>query len=342
MLNLSEDPHRRLNALTGEWVLVSPHRTNRPWQGATEKTAPTTLPKYDPGCYLCPGNQRAGGVRNPDYKSTFVFENDFAALKPDSSRDKFNEKDLLIAEGEAGRCRVICFSPRHDLTLSKMSVDEAATVVKLWSEQYGELGAQDRIEYVQIFENRGAMMGASNPHPHCQVWATSDIPVEPAKEQMRLNQYSAMHHSCLLCDYAAIEKSAGTRVVLETDHFLVVVPFWATWPFETLVLSKQHATDLQKLASAQQRDLAHVLVSLTSAYDGVFDTPFPYTMGFHQRPTDGLAHDEWHLHAHFYPPLLRSATIRKFMVGFELLANAQRDITPELAADRLRSLASGK
>jgi UDPglucose--hexose-1-phosphate uridylyltransferase len=341
MLDLSEDPHRRMNALTGEWVLVSPHRTKRPWQGAVEKIAASKLPTYDPECYLCPGNERAGGARNPDYKSTFVFENDFAALRPDSSRETFNDSDLLVAEGEAGSCRVICFSPRHDLTLSQMSTDEVLNVVEVWREQYAELARQEGFQYVQIFENRGAIMGASNPHPHCQVWATSEIPVEPAKEQLRFNSYRSIHESCLLCDYARVEQKAGTRVVAENESFLAVVPFWATWPFETLLLSKLHTGDLQQLAQRQRRDLAELLVTLTKTYDRVFEVPFPYTMGFHPRPTDGEAHDEWHLHAHFYPPLLRSATIRKYMVGFELLANAQRDITPEIAAERLRSLVQG-
>jgi UDPglucose--hexose-1-phosphate uridylyltransferase len=340
MLNLREDPHRRLNVLTGEWVLVSPHRTSRPWQGAVEKTAPTALPEYDPTCYLCPGNSRAGGVRNPDYKSTFVFDNDFAALKPDTPIERWHQSDLLVAEGEPGRCRVICFSPRHDLTLSKMQDADIAQVVELWSEQFTELGQQTSINYVQIFENRGAMMGASNPHPHCQIWATSDVPVEPAKEQEQQQRYWTKHSKCLLCDYVRLEREIGTRIVFQTEHFTALVPFWAVWPFETLVVGTRHVSDLGQLSTAEKLDLAHLLRGLTGIYDGVFETSFPYTMGFHQRPTDGEAHDEWHLHAHFYPPLLRSATIRKFMVGFELLANPQRDITPEAAAERLRDLVS--
>jgi UDPglucose--hexose-1-phosphate uridylyltransferase len=340
MLNLQEHPHRRLNPLTGEWVLVSPHRTSRPWQGAVEKNAPSSLPQYDPSCYLCPRNERAGGVRNPDYKSTFVFENDFAALIPATPRETVNRQDLLVAEGQPGRCRVICFSPRHDLTLANMPKDDVREVVRLWADQFAELGADPLIRYVEIFENRGAMMGASNPHPHCQVWATTDVPVEPTKEQRELRNYLASHSRCLLCDYVKLERELDQRIVSENESFVALVPFWAVWPFETLVLSKSHVADLQHLNPAQRNDLADLLSKLTGIYDGVFDAPFPYTMGFHQRPTDGEAHEEWHLHAHFYPPLLRSATVRKYMVGFELLANPQRDITPESAAARLRELAS--
>jgi UDPglucose--hexose-1-phosphate uridylyltransferase len=340
MLNLQEHPHRRLNPLTGEWVLVSPHRTSRPWQGAVEKNAPSSLPQYDPSCYLCPRNERAGGVRNPDYKSTFVFENDFAALIPATPRETVNRQDLLVAEGQPGRCRVICFSPRHDLTLANMPKDDVREVVRLWADQFAELGADPLIRYVEIFENRGAMMGASNPHPHCQVWATTDVPVEPTKEQRELRNYLASHSRCLLCDYVKLERELDQRIVSENESFVALVPFWAVWPFETLVLSKSHVADLQHLNPAQRNDLADLLSNLTGIYDRVFDAPFPYTMGFHQRPTDGEAHEEWHLHAHFYPPLLRSATVRKYMVGFELLANPQRDITPESAAARLRELAS--
>jgi UDPglucose--hexose-1-phosphate uridylyltransferase len=340
MLNLQEHPHRRLNPLTGEWVLVSPHRTSRPWQGAVEKNAPSSLPQYDPSCYLCPRNERAGGVRNPDYKSTFVFENDFAALIPATPRETVNRQDLLVAEGQPGRCRVICFSPRHDLALANMPKDDVREVVRLWADQFAELGADPLIRYVEIFENRGAMMGASNPHPHCQVWATTDVPVEPTKEQRELRNYLASHSRCLLCDYVKLERELDQRIVSENESFVALVPFWAVWPFETLVLSKSHVADLQHLNPAQRNDLADLLSNLTGIYDRVFDAPFPYTMGFHQRPTDGEAHEEWHLHAHFYPPLLRSATVRKYMVGFELLANPQRDITPESAAARLRELAS--
>lgn len=340
MVSLKEQPHRRFNPLTGEWVLVSPHRTKRPWQGQVEKVAEDVKPPYDPGCYLCPGNPRAGGVLNPQYQTTFVFENDFAALLPDTPREQNNEGDLLISQGEPGLCQVICFSPRHDLTLARMTPDEITRVIDVWAEQWQELGSKNFINYVQIFENRGAMMGASNPHPHCQVWGTANVPDEPAKEHYQLNSYAEKHASCMLCDYVRVEKKHGIRVVAENDEFLAVVPFWAVWPFETLVLSKSHVSDIAALQTQKRRGLAYILKSLTRVYDRVFDAPFPYTMGFHQRPTDGQEHGEWHLHAHFYPPLLRSATVRKFMVGYEMLASPQRDITPESAAERLRELAS--
>ncbi len=334
---LNRHPHRRFNPLTREWLLVSPHRTQRPWQGAVDESPAGALPKYDPGCYLCPGNERAGGVCNPQYTSTFVFDNDFAALKPDVPERRFDERGLCVAETEPGICRVVCFSPRHDLTLSRMSPAEVRTVVDLWAEQFRELGARDGINYVQVFENRGAMMGASNPHPHGQIWANRTVPGEPLKEQQAQAEYHAQG-SCLLCDYFALERECSESLIAENDHFVVVVPFWAFWPFETLVIAKRHAPDLLALNSAQRDSLAAILQRLTTLYDLLFSAPVPYTMGFHQRPTDGEAHPEWHLHAHFYPPLLRSAAIRKHVVGYELLASPQRDITPESAAERLRSL----
>ena len=337
MLNLKEHPHRRFNPLTGEWVLVSPHRTNRPWQGQVEETPPEKKPQYDPDCYLCPGNERAGGKRNPAYTSTFVFENDFAALIPDTPKETMNREDLLVASGEPGMCRVICFSPRHDLTLANMSATETRAVVDVWAEQYAELGARESVNWVQIFENRGAMMGASNPHPHCQVWATLDVPNEAAKEQRGISTYAKEHRRCLLCEYLKVEVESGTRVVMSNDHFVVVVPFWAIWPFEILLVAREHVADIGALSSEQRNGLADILGRITSCYDNVFRAPFPYSMGFHQRPTDGQEHEEWHFHGHFHPPLLRSATIRKFMVGYELLATPQRDITPESAAERLRA-----
>lgn len=333
---LRNTPHRRFNPLTREWVLVSPHRTQRPWQGQVEKTAADTKPQYDPECYLCPRNTRAGGHRNPNYESTFVFENDFAALKPEAESVKLADRGIIVAETERGICRVVCFSPRHDLTLSRMSRNEIRTVIDLWASQYQELGAVSWINSVQVFENRGAMMGASNPHPHCQIWANATVPNEPAREQESFLAHRERNGSCLLCDYVAIEKVHGTRIVAENDHFIVVVPFWAVWPFETLVVSKRHAGDLAALAAEERDGLADVLKRTTTRYDNLFEVSFPYSMGFHQRPTDGAEHGEWHMHAHFFPPLLRSATVRKFMVGYEMLGSPQRDITPESATDRLR------
>lgn len=338
-LRLQSQPHRRFNPLTREWVLVSPQRTQRPWQGQTEKHAEAS-PEYDPQCYLCPGNQRAGGHQNPKYGSTFVFDNDFAALKPDQPpfREDPSGKGLLSAESENGICRVVCFSPRHDLTLSRMPQHEVAGVVDVWTEQYRELGGTALVNYVQIFENRGAMMGCSNPHPHGQIWANSSIPNEVRKEQHSLLEYQSANGSCLLCDYLKLELAAAERTVCENDEFVAIVPFWAIWPFETLVLSKQHVGSLSEFSSVQRSGLADILRRLTIRYDNLFETSFPYSMGFHQSPTDNQEHAEWHFHAHFDPPLLRSATVRKFMVGYELLAMPQRDLTPETAAERLSRL----
>jgi UDPglucose--hexose-1-phosphate uridylyltransferase len=338
MLDLTKHSHRRYNPLIKEWVLVSPHRTDRPWQGQVEEVPPEILPQYDPTCYLCPGNSRAGGVRNPKYESTFVFDNDFAALKPDTPLETINQEDLIVAEGEAGVCRVVCFSPRHDLTIAKMDHAALRRVVDVWVAQYVELGQMEKIKWVQIFENRGAMMGASNPHPHGQIWANSHLPNEAVKEVTAQTDYKLKRHTCLLCDYMKLEEAAGERLVCENERFFVVVPFWAIWPFETLVLPRPHITGLDKLSDKDRDDLADILKALISLYDQLFKTSFPYTMGFHQRPTDGETHDEFHLHLHFYPPLLRSATVKKFMVGYELLSMPQRDITPELAAARLREL----
>jgi UDPglucose--hexose-1-phosphate uridylyltransferase len=340
----SDSSHRRLNLLTGEWILVSPHRTSRPWLGQVETSAPLQLPRYDPSCYLCPGNKRANGTRNPKYASTFVFDNDFAALQSDtsenvseSSREGKNSDDLIVALPERGICRVGCFSPCHDLTLGGMSVEGIEQVIAMWLEQFQELGAIDFVRYVQIFENRGAMMGASNPHPHCQIWATESIPNEPAKEQRSMASYLELHNSCLLCDYEEHERDKE-RLVFQNNDFSVVVPFWAIWPFETLVISRKHIPDMIHLEPKSRTELATTLQLLTRCYDQVFHTPFPYSMGFHQQPVDGNSHPEWHLHAHFYPPLLRSATIRKFMVGFEMLGTPQRDITAESAAQTLREI----
>ena len=337
---LNASPHRRWNPLTRDWVLVSPHRTQRPWQGQVEKSAVAGAPQYDPGCYLCPGNQRAGGVRNPAYTATFVFNNDFAALQPDVPAGRVDDgnRKLLLAESEAGTCKVVCFSPRHDLTLALMSVGEIESVVDVWSEQFRELGSLPGINYVQVFENRGEIMGCSNPHPHGQIWASQTIPNEPRKELESQLAYYSEHRSCLLCDYLKLEQKASKRLVCENDCFVALVPFWAIWPFELLLISKTHARDFMSLDASSRAALADILKRVTTRYDNLFEISFPYSMGFHPAPTDNQPHPEWHFHAHFYPPLLRSATVRKFMVGYEMLASPQRDITPELAAERLREV----
>jgi UDPglucose--hexose-1-phosphate uridylyltransferase len=337
-MEFAERPHKRWNPLTGEWILVSPHRLKRPWQGQVEKLPPETRPAHDPGCYLCPGNRRAEGRANPDYAGTFVFDNDFAALLPDGDPMRMNEDDLLVAHTERGICRVLCFSPRHDLTLARMDVADIAAVVDTWVEQYRELGAMPGIRHVQIFENRGAMMGCSNPHPHGQIWATETLPGEPEKEDGTQRAWHARNGGTLLGAYLQRELAAGERVVCRNAHWAVLVPFWAKWPFETLLLPVRAVPDMTALTADERGALAEILRGLTIRYDNLFNVSFPYSMGFHQAPTDGGEHPHWHMHAHFYPPLLRSATIQKFMVGFEMLGNPQRDITPEAAAARLREV----
>jgi len=339
LADLNAHPHVRFNPLRGEWIQVSPHRTARPWQGQVERTPADDPPRYDPACYLCPGNERAGGRHNPSYTSTFVFENDFPALLPSTPVFERREGDLLVGRAEPGVCRVVCFSPRHDLTISRMDIADLRPVIDVWVDEARTLGARPEIAYVEIFENRGAAMGASNPHPHGQIWATASVPNEPTREQQAIDSYAATHGgACLLCDYLALELSSAERIVFEQGSFVALVPFWALWPFETLVLPRRHVTDMASLSSEERGDLAALLKRLTTRYDNLFETPFPYSMGFHQRPTDGTRHEEWHLHAHFFPPLLRSATVRKFMVGFEMLGTPQRDLTPEDAASRLRAL----
>jgi len=328
--------HRRWNPLRQAWVMVSPHRTQRPWQGEVAQKAAPSAVTYDPQCYLCPGNQRAGGAANPAYEGIFTFVNDYAALLPQSSAaSEAPASPLLVAEPARGLCKVLCFHPDHSLTLARMTQPEIRRVVDAWTREYQELAGLGWIKYVQIFENRGAMTGASNPHPHCQIWSTDFVPDEPAAESAAQREHLARTGHCLLCDYVAAEESARERIVFENEHFMALVPWWATWPFEVLLVSRRHLGAMPELSGNERDGLADALKRLTTRYDNLFETSFPYTMGFHQSPVGGGAHPEWHFHAHFYPPLLRSATVRKFMVGFEMLGMPQRDITPEDAAQRL-------
>lgn len=339
-LDLTDHPHRRYNSLTGEWILVSPHRAKRPWQGKIENAPMEKRLQYDPECYLCPGNQRAGGQRNPLYESTFVFDNDFSALKPEVGEEAhFNNGELLIARSEPGICRVVCFSPLHDLTLAEMAVADIRRVVDVWTDEYRVLGGMDFINYVQIFENKGEMMGCSNPHPHGQIWAQRSIPGEPAKESAQMRRYWETHQRSLLADYLELELREKERLVCRNEHFVALVPFWAVWPFETLIISRRKVGSLLEFSDAEKEALAEVLKRITAGYDNLFGVSFPYSAGLHQAPTDDQAHPEWHFHIHFYPPLLRSASIKKFMVGYEMLGEPQRDITPEQSAERLRSKA---
>ncbi len=337
-MKLQDYPHKRYNPLTGEWILVSPHRAKRPWQGQTEETAAEREKTYDPKCYLCPGNSRAGGKRNPDYEGTFVFVNDFSALLPDITADEMNEGNLFRAKSERGICKVICFSPRHDLTIPLMDVESIRGLIDIWAEEYRNIGDEDFIAYVQIFENRGAMMGCSNPHPHGQIWANESVPEVPARETLMQVSYLKEHGRCLLCDYLKEEEKRGKRLIVSNDSFVALVPFWAVWPFEVLLLPRRHVTSIEELAGDERRDLASMMKRLGTRLDNLFKTHFPYSMGLHQMPCDGKEYSEWHFHIHYFPPLLRSATVRKFMVGYELLAAAQRDITAESAAARLRDL----
>ncbi|ORX71986.1 galactose-1-phosphate uridylyltransferase [Linderina pennispora] len=352
--------HRRFNPLTNSWVLCSPHRAKRPWLGQVEDAAVEQRPSYDPKCYLCPGNTRATGAKNDSYASTYVFENDYAAVhaaQPDCSTTalaqvagKGASAELFQVESMRGQCKVVCFSPRHDLTLPELSFEEIGKVINAWQKLYRDMSETPGIGYVQLFENKGAMMGCSNPHPHGQLWALSDVPSEPAKEISSLKSFHAEHASdacsCLLCSYAAAEQKnseteATNRVVFQNDSFMALVPFWAVWPFETMIVSKQHVKSVADLDSKQVLDLAEAMQNLTARYDNLFQCSFPYSMGLHQAPTETHEDAEFcHLHLHFYPPLLRSATVRKFLVGFEMMAEPQRDLTAEQAAARLRALSS--
>lgn len=340
MLNFSEQPHKRKNLLTGEYILVSPHRSKRPWQGQVEDLAPDDRPQYDPKCYLCPGNERADGTLNPPYKDSFVFVNDFSALLEDTTVEQFDEENLLVAESEKGICKVISFSPRHDLTLPEMSPTAIKAVVDLWQREFNELSQNEWIKYIQIFENKGSIMGCSNPHPHGQIWAQSSVPVEIQKETVQQEAYFAKYGRTLLQDYLTLELKKQERIIVDNTHFVALVPFWAAWPYETMIISKRLVPSIQDFTEEEKEDLAKTLQELTIRYDNIFKTSFPYSAGMHQAPVNSGNSAAWHWHMHFYPPLLRSATVKKFMVGYEMLANPQRDITPEQAAATLKQQAT--
>jgi UDPglucose--hexose-1-phosphate uridylyltransferase len=337
-VSFTDFPHRRYNPLTAEWVLCSPHRTKRPWLGQVEKPTPSNLPSYDPTCYLCPENKRAGGIKNPSYISTFAFDNDFAALLPGEETWEVNEQELLVAHAEPGTSRVICFSPRHDLTLPQMEVPQIQLVVDTWANEVELLGNKKWINYVQVFENKGAVMGCSNPHPHCQLWATHDVPLIPEKKWQAQRAYLGRHGSDLLGDYLALELKKQERLICHNEYWVALVPFWAVWPYEAMLVPVRRVEDLLSLSSEERHGLAEIIKRLTTRYDNLFNTSFPYSMGWHACPTDGKPHPYWRLHAVYYPPLLRSATVKKFLVGYEMTAEPQRDITPEQAAARLREM----
>lgn len=334
---INDVPHTRLNLLTGERILVSPHRSKRPWQGQVEELSKDERPAYDPSCYLCPGNKRADGSINPDYQESFVFVNDFSALLEDSAEGRIDEDGLLVAETERGICKVIAFTPRHDLTLAEMDVEAIKKVVDVWQSEFIGLAGHEWIKYIQIFENKGAIMGCSNPHPHGQIWAESSLPVEILKEEKQQQEYFEQHERSLLSDYLALELRKEERILIDNAHFVVLVPFWAAWPFETLIISKRHIRNISEFTEEEKLDLAKTLKELTVRYDNIFSTSFPYSAGMHQSAVNSGDQSFWHWHMHFYPALLRSATVKKFMVGYEMLANPQRDITAEKAAEIIRN-----
>ena len=334
----NDTPHRRWNPLTESWVLVSPHRAKRPWQGQVEASASDARPAHDPTCYLCAGNVRANGEQTPNYKDVFVFTNDFSALLPEKTTELAQNSELFKANAERGICKVICFSPRHDLTIPQMDTPAIRKVVDAWCDEYTHLGAKPFIRYVQIFENKGAVMGCSNPHPHGQIWAQEHVPDEPAKKQKAQLRYFKKHQKTLLSDYLSAELSQNERIIASNPHFVALVPFWAVWPFETMIVPRRAMARITDMTHEERTAYADMYRVLTQAYDRLFACSFPYSAGIHQAPTDGKPHPEWHWHMAFYPPLLRSASVKKFMVGYEMLANPQRDITPEKAAEILRNL----
>ena len=336
--DLNEHPHTRINILTGEWILVSPHRMKRPWLGKVEDLPKDDRPHYVPTCNLCAGNKRSDGSLNPDYKSTLVFTNDFSALLKDTPKGEINESNLLVAKSESGICRVICFSPDHSLTLALMPEAAIINVIELWQKEFKELSDKTSIKYIQIFENKGEIMGCSNPHPHGQIWASSSIPLELAKETSQQKIYFDKHGRSLLSDYLQLELKHKERVVAENEYFVALVPFWAVWPYETMIISKRHLQNIQQFSGEEKKAFASILKKLTTKYDNLFNSSFPYSAGMHQMPVNDGEHTEWHWHMHFYPPLLRSATVKKFMVGYEMLANPQRDITAEMAAATLQNI----
>ena len=337
---LTDHPHRRYNPLLDEWILVSPQRAKRPWQGQNEVISDEKKPEYDETCYLCPGNERINGGTNPKYESCYVFDNDFPALLKNEVSFDLQQEDLFKINPERGINRVICFSPKHNITLAEMQVPEIENVIKVWKEQYLELGAIDYINHVQIFENKGSVMGCSNPHPHGQIWAQSSLPTQVKKTQDNLLKYYQKTGKSLLKDYVDNELQKKERIIAENEHFVLLVPFWATWPYETMIISKRHFSNIAEITEEEIKSYAEMIHIITVKYDNLFKTSFPYSAGIHQAPTDGLSHDEWHFHMHFYPPLLRSATVKKFMVGYELLAEAQRDLTAEQSAEILRNLST--
>lgn len=341
MESLQIKPHKRLNILTNEWVLVSPHRTKRPWQGSQEEIQQKDNISYDPNCYLCPGNQRASGDTNPMYENVYVFNNDFAALNLNHPKEEL-QNGLLKAQTEQGICRVICFSPDHSKSLSNMTIDEIDLVVNVWIAQYKELAGHPEIQYVQIFENKGAIMGCSNPHPHGQIWSQSSLPNEVIKRNKQQKIHFEKNNVSQISEYLNQEKILNERIVYENEHFVILVPFWAIWPYETMIIPKEHQPDITKMNSVQTKNFADAIATITKIYDTVFNCSFPYSSGIHQAPTDGNNNAHWHWHMTFYPPLLRGATVKKFMVGYEMFANPQRDITPEIVANQLKNILNHK